>query len=339
MVEYEHALEAVVPAEPVGRATVGPLGTAKGRVMFLIILIVLILAAVLSTGYVVRQQHVAVIERLGRFQGFAGPGFHVKAPFIDTTHDVSLMTEDEHMTFDAKTSDNVTIELDVSIQYHVDYSDANAGAQSGIYKSFYTLQDPVGQMQDYLADALRSQIPARTLDEVFSEKDAIAQAIDEVVAQKMLGYGYVLVTTLITRIKLPAEVEESMNHIIASKNNLESATNDANAARAKTVIAARAKAEAMAAEGKGIADQRVAIARGIKESIDTIQGSELTAEEANRLFEFTQWIDMMSQYAAKGSSTVVLPSNFDEASSQFEQYLVAKDAPKPEGAKPEGGRK
>ena len=121
-----------------------------------------------------------------------------------------------------------------------------------------------------------------------------------------------------------------MNHIIASKNNLESATNDANAARAKTVIAAQAKAEAMAAEGKGIADQRIAIARGIKDSIDVIQGSNLTAEEANRLFEFTQWVDMMRGFAEKGSSSVVLPSDFRESQSMFEQMVAAKSAPMPE---------
>ena len=294
--------------------------------MLLIILIVFIVILVLLTGYVVRQQHVAVIERLGKFHGFAGPGFHVKFPLVDITRDVSLMTEDEHMTFDAKTSDNVTIELDVSIQYHVDYADVEKGAASGVYRSFYTLQDPVGQMQDYLADALRSQIPARTLDEVFSEKDAIAHAIDEVVAAKMLDYGYVLVTTLITRIKLPQEVQESMNHIIASKNNLESATNDANAAKAKTVIAAQAKAEAMAAEGKGIADQRVAIARGIKDSIDTIRESGLTEEEANRLIEFTQWTDMMNNYAASGrATTVLLPEGFDQ-SGVFKSIVAGKKA-------------
>ena len=294
--------------------------------MLLIILIVFIVILVLLTGYVVRQQHVAVIERLGKFHGFAGPGFHVKFPLVDITRDVSLMTEDEHMTFDAKTSDNVTIELDVSIQYHVDYADVEKGAASGVYRSFYTLQDPVGQMQDYLADALRSQIPARTLDEVFSEKDAIAHAIDEVVAAKMLDYGYVLVTTLITRIKLPQEVQESMNHIIASKNNLESATNDANAAKAKTVIAAQAKAEDMAAEGKGIADQRVAIARGIKDSIDTIRESGVTEEEANRLFEFTQWTDMMNNYAASGrATTVLLPEGFDQ-SGVFKSIVAGKKA-------------
>lgn len=293
----------------------------------IVVLVVIVMAVALS-AYVVRQQHVAIIERLGRFHGVAQPGFHLRIPIIDRTFDVDLMTEDQHMTFDAKTSDNVTIELDVSIQYHVDSRDLRSGEGSGVWKSFYTLKDPVAQMKDYLADALRSQIPNRTLDEVFSEKDAIAQSIDQVVAQKMLDYGYVLVTTLITSIRLPAEVQESMNHIIASKNNLESATNDANAARAKTVIAAQAKAEAMAAEGKGIADQRVAIAEGIKQSIDTIKSAEMTSAEANRLFEYTQWIDMMNAYAQKGASTVVLPSGFDESASMFDQMLAAKQAPK-----------
>lgn len=294
-----------------------------------IVPIVIIAFMLPQLAYVVRQQHVAIIERLGRFHGFSGPGLHFRVPFVDRVFYIDLKTEDEHMTFDAKTSDNVTIELDVSIQYHVDSSNMGQRENSGVYKSYYMLQDPVAQMQDYLADALRSQIPNRTLDEVFSEKDAIAHAIDEVVAHKMLEYGYVLVTTLITRIKLPVEVQESMNHIIASKNNLESATNDANAARAKTVIAAQAKAEAMAAEGKGIADQRIAIARGIKDSIDVIQGSTMTTEEANRLFEFTQWVDMMRGFADKGASSVVLPSDFRESQSMFEQIVAAQTAPQP----------
>ena len=293
------------------------------------LLVVVAAWVVLSGGYVVRQQHVAIVERLGRFTGVRGPGFHVKLPMLDVVHDVSLMTEDEHMTFDAKTSDNVTIELDVSIQYHVDSSDLSEGEGSGVWKSHYTLTDPVVQMRDYLADALRSQIPNRSLDEVFSEKDSIASAIDQVVAKKMLDYGYVLVTTLITSIRLPNEVQESMNRIVASKNNLESARNDAEAARAKTVIAAQARAEAMAAEGRGIAEQRAAIAHGIRDSLDTIRGSELSSEEANRLFEFTQWVGMMEAFAERGPSTVVLPSGFDEIASLFQQQLAAKSSHKP----------
>ncbi|OFK22831.1 SPFH domain-containing protein [Olsenella sp. HMSC062G07] len=295
-------------------------------IMPLLPLIIIAAAIILSLAFVVRQQHAAIVERLGKFSHIAYAGFHIKAPFIDTVHMVDLMTEEQRMTFDAKTSDNVTIELEVSVQYHVDSTPSQDESNSGIWRSYYTLKDPIAQMQDYLADALRSQIPMRSLDQVFGQKDEIAQSIDEIVAQKMLGYGYVLVTTLITSISLPREVQESMNHIIASKNNLESAKNDANAAKAKTVIAAQARAEAMAAEGKGIADQRVAIARGIKDSIDTIKETGVSEEQADRLFEFTQWVDMMSQFAQKGPSTVVLPSGFEESASSFDQFITAKKA-------------
>lgn len=274
--------------------------------------------------YVIQQQHVGVIERLGKFHAIVNPGFHVRIPIVDRVRDVSLMTEDEHITFDAKTEDNVTIELDVSVQYHVDYQTPDG---SGIYRSLYTLTDPVAQMCDYFADALRSQIPSRKLDEVFTEKDAIATAIDEIVSAKMHGYGYIIVTTLITSIKLPVDVQQSMNRIIASKNDLESAKNEAEAERQKTVIAAAAKAEAMEKEGEGIANQRIAIARGIRESIDTIQGAELDSEEANHLFEYTQWIGMMEEFAKKGSSTVVLPGEFSGQDTVLRDMLVAGRTP------------
>jgi regulator of protease activity HflC (stomatin/prohibitin superfamily) len=291
-----------------------------------VIVAIVLIITLCSTAFIVRQQHVALIERLGRFSGFAGPGLHLKIPFIDSAYDIDLKTEDEHVVLDAKTLDNVTIELEVSMQYHVDAANMDQGKDSGVYKSYYTLQDPVAQMRDYLADALRSQIPTRTLEDVFTEKDEIAKSVDDVVSAKMLGYGYVLVTTLITRIRLPKDVEESMNRITTSKNNLESATNDANAAKAKTVIAAQAKAEAMEAEGRGIANQRIAIATGIKESIDTIRTAEMSSEEANRLFEYTQWIDMMTHFAEGRASTVVLPSDFQESASTFAQMLAAQKA-------------
>ena len=56
-------------------------------------------------------------------------------------------------------------------------------------------------MKDYFADALRSEIPARSLEDVFIEKEAIARSIDHSVADKMLAYGYTVVATLITAIR------------------------------------------------------------------------------------------------------------------------------------------
>lgn len=63
--------------------------------------------------------------------------------------------------------------------------------------------------------------------------------------------------------------------------------------------------------GEGIANQRKAIALGIKDSLEIIQETGVGNDEANQLFMFTQWSEMMTEFARTGkTSTVVLPSDF-----------------------------
>ena len=47
------------------------------------------------------------------------------------------------------------------------------------------------------------------------------------------------------------------------------------------------------------------------------------SDEANRLFEFTQWVGMMEGFAEKGTNTIVLPGDFRESASMFEQMVTA----------------
>ena len=85
-----------------------------------------------------------------------------------------------------------------------------------------------------------------------------------------------------------------------------------------------AEAEAMEKAGEGIANQRKAIALGIKDSLEIIQETGVGNDEANQLFMFTQWSEMMTEFARTGkTSTVVLPSDFSQSASMFEQMLAA----------------
>lgn len=299
----------------------------------LIILLVIVVVIVAMGLYIVEQQHCAVIERFGKYNRITTAGIHVRIPVIEVVRRVSLLTLDETMRMDAKTADNVTIGVEVSVQYHVDWDVRPNAQDSGIYKSLYTLADPVGQMKDYFADALRSQIPKYTLDQVFSEKDSIAEAIYETVAAKMYDYGYIIVRTLITSINLPDNVRESMNRIVATRNDRESATNEAEAARQRVIIAAQADAEAAEKRGEGIAALRIAIANGTKESLSTLQETGVSPDEANMLFMYTQYIDALTDFAKSGkASTVVLPADFNEVRSMFEQMLVSSVANKNDSA-------
>lgn len=292
--------------------------------------VIVLLVIGVATGqliYIVDQQSEAIIERFGKFNRITSAGIHVKIPLIERiAKRVNLRTDQTDFKIDAKTKDNVTVGMNIAAQYHVSLDQGSTWQDCGVYRSYYMLVDPVSQMQSYLIDALRSAVPAYTLDEVFDKKDSIAADVNNTVSDLMINYGYNLVTTLITSIDLPKDVEQSMNRINSAQRELQAAQSLAEAERVKIVTEAKAKAESMEQAGVGIANQRKAIAAGIAESLETIKRSGVSTEEANQLFLFTQWTEMMGEFARAGStSTVVLPSDFRESASMFDQMVTASN--------------
>ena len=291
-----------------------------------LVIIVLILLIMGGAFFVVQQQNAYIIERLGKYNRIVGPGFHFKIPVLErVAAKVGMRTNQIDFRIDAKTKDNVTVTMDIAAQYHVSYDQDGTGRRgNGVYRSYYMLSEPINQMRAYLIDALRSAVPGYTLDEVFDKKDSIASDVNATVSAMMREYGYDLVSTLITSIGLPPDVEQSMNKINSAQRERIAAQSLAEAERIKIVTEAKASAEAMEEAGRGIAAQRKAIADGIAESLEVIKQSGVSTNEANELFLFTQWTDMMSEFAKKGNtSTVVLPSDFRETANMFDQLTVA----------------
>lgn len=294
-----------------------------GNMILKSVLFLAIIIGLVKNLYVVKQQTCVIIERFGKFARAQSAGLNFKIPLIESkVAIIDLRTNQESFDIDAKTKDNVTINMKIAAQYKV--STQKSDNYDGVYLSYYTLAHPTAQMRSYLVDALRSSIPSYTLDEVFEKKDSIAFDVNETVKDKMTEYGYILTSTLITSINLPQDVEDSMNRINSAQREKAAAQDLAEAERIKVVTEAKAKAEAMEEAGRGIAAQRKAIADGIADSLETIKKSGVTPEEANKLFLFTQWSDMMSEFAKEGASTVVLPSDFNETASMFSQMLTAK---------------
>ena len=252
----------------------------------LAIIIVLLVLLLPQALFIVPQQSVYIIERLGKFNRTVGAGLNIKIPFFETiAAKVDMRTRQEQFGIDAKTRDNVTVTMAIAAQYRVSAQPAANGQPSGVWRSYYMLANPTAQMRSYLIDALRSSVPQYTLDEVFDKKDAIASDVNQTVSGLMVAYGYDVVSTLITSIDLPADVEQSMNRINSAQREKEAAQSLAEAERIKVVTEARARAEAMEQAGRGIAAQRKAIADGISESLAVIKSSGVSAAEANQLFK------------------------------------------------------
>ena len=292
-------------------------------VVLAIILLILIFS--LSTiVFVVKQQTVAIVERFGKYQFTANPGFHLKLPWgIDRiAARVQLRLLQTEMTVETKTADNVFVTMNIATQYRVN--------EKSIKEAYYKLMNPGEQIKAYIEDALRSAVPKLTLDDVFEKKDEIALEVQKTVAEEMQTYGYIIVKTLITKVEPDAEVKQSMNEINAAQRKQDASQMLANANKIQVVTAAEAEAEKDRLHGVGIAEQRKAIVDGLAQQITEIKklGVALDEEQIMAILLTNQYLDTLNQFAAGGNSTIFLPSGAEGAESLRTQILSAIKAGK-----------
>lgn len=275
-----------------------------GTLIFIAFVVILILAVVVSTLYVVRQQSVAIVERFGKYQKTATSGIHVRLPFgIDKiAARVQLRLLQSEIIVETKTKDNVFVTLNVATQYRVN--------EQNVTDAYYKLMKPESQIKSYIEDALRSSVPKLTLDELFEKKDEIALEVQHQVAEEMSTYGYIIVKTLITKVEPDAEVKPSMNEINAAQRKRVAAQELANADKIKIVTAAEAEAEKDRLHGVGIAQQRKAIVDGLAESIQELKEANisLNEEQIMSILLTNQYLDTLNTFAAKGNQTLFLPN-------------------------------
>ena len=290
--------------------------------ILLVFIAIIVLWLMFSSAYTVRQQSVAIIERLGKFHVISNSGFHFRLPFgIDSIAAVvQLRILQKNIIVETKTKDNVFIKLAVATQYRV--------SENKVKDAYYSLSNPEAQISAYIEDALRSAVPKLTLDEVFERKDEIALDVQKQVAEEMAGYGYKVVKTLLTGVEPDEEVKQSMNEINAAQRKRAAAKELAEADKIKIVTSAEAEAEKDRLRGIGIAEQRKAIVDGLADSIKELKDSNisLTEEQLMSILLTNQYLDTMNVFASKGNSTVFLPSNpqgFDDIRTQILSALKA----------------
>lgn len=107
-----------------------------GPFIFIAFGVIIILAIVASTLYVVRQQSVAIVERFGRYQKTATSGIHIRLPFgIDKiAARVQLRLLQSEIIVETKTRDNVFVTLNVATQYRVN--------EQNVTDAYYKLMKP-----------------------------------------------------------------------------------------------------------------------------------------------------------------------------------------------------
>lgn len=281
---------------------------------------------VLGMFFIVKQKTAVVIERLGKFQRVARSGFNLKIPIIDKkAGTVNLRVMELPVEVETKTKDDVFVRMIVSVQYYV------VETEEGIQTSFYKFDNPARQIQSYVFDSIRSEVPNMLLDDVFSEKDKIAKAVQTELSETIEEYGFAIVKALITDIDPDAKVKHAMNEINAAKRMKEAAKEYAEADKIKVVAAAEAEATSKKLQGVGIADQRIAIANGMKQSVEQVKGameSDVTGQQIMNMLFMTQHYDTISRLADQGVNTIFVPyspGTVGDLQTQIQSSIIAAD--------------
>ena len=282
---------------------------------YIAIFIVIVLIG--SGLFTVKQQTVAIVERFGKFQSTRNPGLQLKIPLIDKISGrVSLRVQQLDVIVETKTKDDVFVHLKISVQFLI--------RQDHVYDAFYKLQNPHEQITAFIFDVVRAEVPKMILDDVFEKKEEIALAIQRDLKQAMLNYGYDIIKALVTDIDPDEKVKIAMNRINAADREKIAAQHEGDAQRILIVERAKAEAESKRLQGKGIADQRREIARGLEESVVVLNRAGINSQEASALIIITQHYDTLQSIGADTKSNLILlPNNPNAASTMLNDMVTS----------------
>ena len=294
-----------------------------------IILIVLVIAIAIwllaSTAVIVRQGEVKVVESFGKYVKTLEPGLHFLVPILYTVRErVSLKQiplEIEPQS--AITKDNVIVQIDEAIKYHV----------TDVRAFVYDNENSVVSMIQDAQSNLRGIIGKMDLNEVLNGTEEINVALFTSIKDITAGYGLAIDRINIGEIKVSQEIIESMNKLITASRDKESMITRAQVEKSSAVLSAEAKASQMTIDAQARAEQTQidAEARAKRVRIDADAEAEriakITEAERKRILAINEaikesqlderslsylGIEAFKDIVNSKTNTVILPSNMTE---------------------------
>jgi len=258
-----------------------------------------IIVIFLSGIRIVRPTHRGLIERLGRYNRFAHPGFSWIIPGIETMRQINI-TE---MMVDAApqeiiTNDNLNARVDAQVYFRVKEDEPSVKA------SQYNVNNFQWQIVNLARTTLRNIIGTLTLKSANSERGKINDELLKTLSAEAARWGIDIVRTELKEIDPPKDVQETMNKVVKAENEKIAAVDFATAR--ETVADGERRAEIKKAEG--VRQAKILEAQGEAEAI------RLVNEAAEKYFVGNAQILRRLQAletALQGNAKIIVPSDKD----------------------------
>jgi regulator of protease activity HflC (stomatin/prohibitin superfamily) len=260
-----------------------------------IIVIVLFLLGI----RIVRPTNRGLVERLGKYRKFAGPGFHWIIPVIDRLYRVN--TTEQMINAEPQeiiTNDNLNAVVDAQIYFKVKADEEN------VKNSQYNVNNVTFQIVNLARTTLRNIIGTMTLKSANSERGRINDELHEILIKETTTWGIDIVRAELKEIDPPKDVQETMNKIVKAENEKIAAIDFATAAETNADGTKRGEIK----KAEGIRQARILQAEGEAEAI------RLVNEAANKYFignaQLLKRLET-TQAALENNTKVVVPGNTD----------------------------
>jgi regulator of protease activity HflC (stomatin/prohibitin superfamily) len=246
---------------------------------------------------IVRPTHRGLIERLGKYNRFATPGFNWIIPIIERLYRVNIT---EQMV-DAEpqeiiTNDNLNARVDAQVYFKV------KSDEDSVKSSQYNVNDYQLQIVNLARTTLRNIIGTLTLKSANSERGRINDELLKTLMSETKSWGIDIVRTELKEIDPPKDVQETMNKVVKAENEKIAAVDFATA----TETAADGLKRAEIKKAEGIKQGKILQAEGEAEAI------RLVNEAANKYFignaQLLRKLEAVEK-SLQNNAKVVVPSN------------------------------
>ncbi|HEV8122298.1 MAG TPA: stomatin-like protein [Candidatus Polarisedimenticolia bacterium] len=304
-----------------------------------VVLAFLVLVVVAKTAVVVPQQSAFVVERLGKYAGTLGAGFHVLLPFFDVIRYRHSLKENavdipEQICI---TRDNVQVHVDGVLYLKVLNPE----------RASYGVSDYMFAISQLAQTALRSEVGKIDLDRTFEERTHINTEIVNELDKASEPWGIKVLRYEIKNITPPQDVLAAMEKqmraerekravILTSEGTRDAAINSAEGDKQRAIKASEGRKQQQINEAEGQAAAILAVAgataEGLRRVAEMIQMPG--GAEAVRLRVAEQYVNRFGDLA-KAGTTLVVPANVSDVASMIALAMnVLASRPVPGGGTP-----
>jgi regulator of protease activity HflC (stomatin/prohibitin superfamily) len=284
-----------------------------GAMIVGLVVVFVALVLIAKTTVVVPQQSAYVVERLGRFSGVLGAGFHILLPFVDVIRYRHSLKEEAY---------------DIPAQVCITRDNVQVGVDGVLYmkvlnpeRASYGIANFLFAISQLAQTTLRSEIGKIDLDRTFEERMNINASVVTELDKASEPWGVKVLRYEIKNITPPHDILAAMEKqmraerekravILSSEGQRDAAINSAEGEKQQVIKASEARRQQQINEAEGQASAILAVASATAEGIRQVAIAirEPGGLEATQLRVAEQYVTQFGELA-KETNTLILPAN------------------------------